>query len=66
VLGQVAGYYKAMSYVVARGLTSPRALWIGVGEGFVSTIAGLAVLSLAGVLWYGLRWQHLRTRPVGA
>ena len=60
VLGSVVGYSKALSVVAARGLVSPRALWIGAAEGMVSSIAGLLALAVAGVFWYLLRWRFLR------
>jgi biopolymer transport protein ExbB/TolQ len=58
VLGQVIGYYKGFSEIVAYGLVSPRALWQGLAEGLTSTIAGLALLSAAGIFWFVLRWRH--------
>lgn len=64
VLGSVVGYNKAMTAVVARGLVNPRALWIGSAEGMVSSITGLLVLSGAGVCWYLLRWQYLKSRHI--
>lgn len=64
VLGQVSGYYQSISAVVNHGLMSPRALWQGLSEGFVSPMASLAVLAFAGVSWYALRIWYLRCRPV--
>jgi hypothetical protein len=58
VLGQIVGYYKGFSAVVARGLLSPRLLWQGLAEGLTSTIAGLLLLSCAGIFWFVLRWRH--------
>jgi hypothetical protein len=66
VLGSAVGYHKAMAAIVARGLASPRAVWIGSAEGMVSSITGLLVLAGAGACWYLLRWRYLRNRhPVG-
>jgi len=62
VLGTVTGYHKAMSAVIAYGIVNPRAVWIGLAEGLVSSIAGLLVLAGAGLCWFGLRWWHLRDR----
>jgi hypothetical protein len=65
VLGSVVGYHKAMTALVTRGLANPRAVWIGSAEGLVSSIAGLLVLTGAGLCWFILRWQYLRTRSSG-
>jgi hypothetical protein len=62
LLGSVIGYNKSMSAVVARGVANPRFIWLGTAEGMVSTIAGLLVLALAGLVWFALRWGFLRTR----
>jgi hypothetical protein len=61
-LGTVVGYHKAMAHMAAHGLSSYRALWIGTAEGMVSSIAGLLVLTVAGALWFVLRWSFLRRR----
>jgi hypothetical protein len=64
VLGQVIGNYKGFSDVVARGLLSPRLLWMGVAEAMTSTIAGLLLLACAGVIWFVLRWRFHRTQQI--
>ena len=55
VLGQVVGHYKCFSAMAAHGLASPRVAWIGAAECLTSTIAGLAVFTVAGILWFLLR-----------
>ena len=60
VFGQVIGHYKSFSAVAAHGLLSPRLLWLGAAECLTSTIAGLMVLSVAGVIWYLLRGRFHR------
>lgn len=62
LLGSVLGYNKSIAALVQRGLANPVFVWIGAAEGMVSTIAGLLVLALAGLAWFGLRWGFLRTR----
>jgi hypothetical protein len=62
ILGSAVGYHKAMAAVVARGAVNPPAVWIGTAEGMVSTLAGLILLIVAGVLWFGLRTRYLRVR----
>lgn len=62
VLGTVVGYYKAMAAMAAYGIANPAAVWMGAAEGMVSTISALAVLAVAGALWYVLRWRFLRDR----
>jgi biopolymer transport protein ExbB/TolQ len=64
LLGSVIGYNKSMSAVVARGLANPRFIWLGAAEGLVSTITGLLVLALAGLVWFALRWGFLRSRHI--
>lgn len=64
LLGSVVGYNKSMSAVVARGVANPKFIWLGTAEGMVSTIAGLLVLAVAGLAWFGLRWGFLRSRRV--
>jgi biopolymer transport protein ExbB/TolQ len=64
LLGSVIGYNKSMSAVVARGLANPRFIWLGTAEGLVSTITGLLVLALAGLVWFALRWGFLRSRHI--
>ena len=64
VLGSAVGYHKGMAMLAAHGLVNPRALWIGTAEGMVSSIAGLLVLAVAGVCWYGLRWRYLSDRQL--
>ena len=64
LLGSFIGYNKSMSAVVARGVANPRFIWLGTAEGLVSTIAGLLVLALAGLVWFALRWGFLRSRHI--
>jgi biopolymer transport protein ExbB/TolQ len=64
LLGSVIGYNKSMSAVVARGVANPRFIWLGTAEGLVSTITGLLVLALAGLVWFALRWGFLRSRHI--
>lgn len=63
VLGQAVGYYKSFSAMAAYGLISFGALWKGLAEGLISSIAGMALLAVAGGLWFILRWWYLRIRP---
>jgi len=62
VLGSTLGLFKSIATVAKLGLSSPRALWIGVAESMISTIAGLAILAIAAIFWYLLRWRFLRTQ----
>jgi hypothetical protein len=62
VLGTAMGCFKSISAVSKYGLASPTALMVGAAESMVSSIAGLAVLAVAGVCWYVLRWRFLATR----
>jgi hypothetical protein len=64
-LGSAVGYYKAMSAVMKRGVVNPRLVWIGTAEGMVSTLAGLVVLIIAGILWFALRARYHRVRRPG-
>ena len=61
-LGTVTGYHKSMAAVVAYGVINPRAVWVGMAQGLVSTIAGLLVLVVAGLCWFVLRWRFQRRR----
>ena len=63
VLGQLNAYYLSMTAVVNSGLVSPRAVWLGLSEAFISPMAGLIVLTFAGLAWYALRFWHVRCRP---
>jgi len=63
VLGQTVGYYKSFSAMAAHGLISFRALWVGLAEGLISSIAGIGLLAVAGVLWFVLRWWYRSIRP---
>ena len=64
VLGSVTGYHKSMSAMVAHGVANPRYIWVGAAEGLVPGIAGLAVLMVAGICWYILRWKSLEHRRI--
>lgn len=62
VLGSAVGYHKAVSSLVAHGLADPRAVWMGTAEGMLTTLAGLGILTLSGLLWFPLRWRFLAGR----
>jgi hypothetical protein len=55
VLGQWSGIYKSLLVMAREGLSSPRAVWIGIAESSLTTILGLGILVVAGLLWFGLR-----------
>jgi hypothetical protein len=63
VLGQVSGTYKSFAYMADHGLRSFAALWTGLAEGLISTIAGFTLLAVAGALWFVLRWWYRGIRP---
>ena len=63
VLGSAIGYHKSISTVAKHGLANWRAVWIGSAEAMVTTIAGLAIIVVAGACWYALRWKFLEKPP---
>ncbi len=65
LLGSAVGYHKVMVVLTAHRVLSPRALWIGTAEGMVSTLAGLVILIIAGLLWFLLRARYHRVRRPG-
>ena len=58
LLGQAAGLYRALGIVAARGVASPRAIYIGLRESLVTTIFGFTICVLALLAWGVLRTWH--------
>jgi hypothetical protein len=59
-LGQWIAIYKGMLLMAKHGLSSPRALWIGIAESCQTAILGLGILLVAGLLWFMLHSYHRR------
>jgi biopolymer transport protein ExbB/TolQ len=67
-LGQWTGIHRSMTVVSQATVVSPAAVAQGVAESLQTTILGLGVLLVAGVLWLGLSSCRRRlefTRPGG-
>jgi hypothetical protein len=59
-LSQWTGIYKGMLMLAKHGLSSPKALWMGIAESCQTPILGLGILLVAGLLWFMLHSYHRR------
>jgi hypothetical protein len=64
-LGQWSGIYKGLRAIRELGLSSPRAVWVGIAETSQVAILGLGILLLAGLIWLGLHscWSRIGQAP---
>ncbi|MDX1545445.1 MAG: MotA/TolQ/ExbB proton channel family protein [Rhodothermales bacterium] len=62
VLGQALGLYEAFTVIEQMGGIPPAMLAGGLKVSMITTLYGLILFLLSGVLWFVLRWRyHLRT-----
>ncbi len=67
VLGQFHGIYQALKVISMAPAVSPPIIWGGLAVSFSSTLAGLAILLVAALLWATLRGGlHRRERQLHA
>jgi len=67
VLGQFHGIYQALKVISMAEAVSPPIIWGGLAVSFSSTLAGLAILLVAALLWAALRGGlHKRERQLRA
>jgi hypothetical protein len=60
VLGQVMGIYLALQAIIAAPEISPPVVMEGFSISFLTTITGLSLLLVSGLVWMGLRALFLR------
>jgi hypothetical protein len=63
-LGQLSGMYNAMQVISRASAISPQKIAIGFGESLTTTIFGLQVLIVSGIIWFILlnRYNKLLER----
>ena len=67
ILGQFHGIYQALKVISMAQAVSPPIIWGGLAVSFSSTLAGLAILLVAALLWAALRsGLHKRERQLRA
>ncbi len=67
ILGQFHGIYQALKVISTAPAVSPPIIWGGLAVSFSSTLAGLAILLIAALLWAALRGGlHRRERNLRA
>ena len=65
ILGQFHGIYQALKVISMAQAVSPPIIWGGLAVSFSSTLAGLAILLIAALLWAALRsGLHRRERTL--
>ena len=67
VLGQFHGIYQALNVIAQATEISPPIIWQGLAVSFTTTLAGLATLVIAALIWVTLQAVYRRTgRTVSA
>jgi biopolymer transport protein ExbB/TolQ len=67
ILGQFHGIYQALKVISMAQAVAPPIIWGGLAVSFSSTLAGLAILLVAALLWAALRGGlHRRERQLRA
>jgi biopolymer transport protein ExbB/TolQ len=55
ILGQFQGIYEALNAIAAAAEVSPQVVWRGLAVSFTTTLAGLATLVVAALVWVSLQ-----------
>ena len=61
ILGQFQGIYEALNAIAVAAEVSPQVVWRGLAVSFTTTLAGLATLVVAALIWVSLQAVYRRS-----